>query len=208
MVSDLLIPSFIRPPVGRQTAGFNSLVEKTSFASNTSGSPAVKRGPRLRCSNRRKKRSLCQARLAATCGLPLLRPFDRMCFLFTMSDIGLAPSLSSKRRLTFELDLPEASLSGFRRPNETDLHRTRVFAGRTKEHRAVDRSTNQRSAEIARSMSAPADAISDYLGEHDVENPSGGARRDRTDDLMLAKHALSQLSYGPVRRQSAMGSRQ
>ena len=27
----------------------------------------------------------------------------------------------------------------------------------------------------------------------------GGARRDRTDDLMLAKHALSQLSYGPRR---------
>jgi hypothetical protein len=28
-------------------------------------------------------------------------------------------------------------------------------------------------------------------------NENGGARRDRTDDLMLAKHALSQLSYGP-----------
>jgi hypothetical protein len=27
----------------------------------------------------------------------------------------------------------------------------------------------------------------------------GGARRDRTDDLMLAKHALYQLSYGPDR---------
>jgi hypothetical protein len=26
---------------------------------------------------------------------------------------------------------------------------------------------------------------------------SGGARRDRTDDLKLAKLALSQLSYGP-----------
>ncbi len=26
---------------------------------------------------------------------------------------------------------------------------------------------------------------------------SGGARRVRTDDLMLAKHALYQLSYGP-----------
>jgi hypothetical protein len=26
----------------------------------------------------------------------------------------------------------------------------------------------------------------------------GGARRDRTDDLMLAKHALYQLSYGPI----------
>ena len=31
------------------------------------------------------------------------------------------------------------------------------------------------------------------------QNPSGGARRDRTDDLLLAKQALSQLSYGPVR---------
>lgn len=28
----------------------------------------------------------------------------------------------------------------------------------------------------------------------------GGGRRDRTDDLMLAKHALSQLSYAPVNR--------
>jgi hypothetical protein len=27
--------------------------------------------------------------------------------------------------------------------------------------------------------------------------PPGGARRDRTDDLLLAKQALSQLSYGP-----------
>ena len=31
--------------------------------------------------------------------------------------------------------------------------------------------------------------------------PAGGARRDRTDDLLLAKQALSQLSYGPVRGQ-------
>ena len=30
--------------------------------------------------------------------------------------------------------------------------------------------------------------------------PSGGARRDRTDDLLLAKQALSQLSYGPGAR--------
>ena len=30
-----------------------------------------------------------------------------------------------------------------------------------------------------------------------AERHPGGARRDRTDDLMLAKHALSQLSYGP-----------
>ena len=33
---------------------------------------------------------------------------------------------------------------------------------------------------------------------HRASISSGGARRDRTDDLMLAKHALSQLSYGPM----------
>jgi hypothetical protein len=32
----------------------------------------------------------------------------------------------------------------------------------------------------------------------------GGARRDRTDDLLLAKQALSQLSYGPVRNQGSV----
>ena len=38
-------------------------------------------------------------------------------------------------------------------------------------------------------------------GAQELRRPSAvlrsGARRDRTDDLMLAKHALSQLSYGP-----------
>jgi hypothetical protein len=29
-------------------------------------------------------------------------------------------------------------------------------------------------------------------------NQNGGARRDRTDDILLAKQALSQLSYGPI----------
>ena len=40
--------------------------------------------------------------------------------------------------------------------------------------------------------------------------PAGGARRDRTDDLLLAKQALSQLSYGPcqgsVDQVSAIGT--
>ena len=30
-----------------------------------------------------------------------------------------------------------------------------------------------------------------------THNSTGGGERDRTDDLMLAKHALSQLSYTP-----------
>ena len=35
--------------------------------------------------------------------------------------------------------------------------------------------------------------------------PAGGARRDRTDDLLLAKQALSQLSYGPDARRGEWG---
>ena len=38
-----------------------------------------------------------------------------------------------------------------------------------------------------------------------LRSPIGGARRDRTDDLMLAKHALSQLSYGPLSSAEAKG---
>jgi hypothetical protein len=38
--------------------------------------------------------------------------------------------------------------------------------------------------------------------------PAGGARRDRTDDLLLAKQALSQLSYGPFRDQESVIRRQ
>ncbi len=34
-------------------------------------------------------------------------------------------------------------------------------------------------------------------GKDILDHRSGGARRDRTDDLLLAKQALSQLSYGP-----------
>ena len=37
----------------------------------------------------------------------------------------------------------------------------------------------------------------------DETSPTGGARRDRTDDLLLAKQALSQLSYGPFRDQAS-----
>ena len=36
---------------------------------------------------------------------------------------------------------------------------------------------------------------------------AGGARRDRTDDLMLAKHALSQLSYGPYQKSGSPSSK-
>ena len=39
----------------------------------------------------------------------------------------------------------------------------------------------------------------DRFGDHQGQpRRLGGARRDRTDDILLAKQALSQLSYGPI----------
>ena len=46
-------------------------------------------------------------------------------------------------------------------------------------------------------MDEPVWLLVGWLAARCGDQPSGGARRDRTDDLMLAKHALSQLSYGP-----------
>jgi hypothetical protein len=40
--------------------------------------------------------------------------------------------------------------------------------------------------------------LNDFVPSADLEHLDGGAGRDRTDDLKLAKLALSQLSYGPV----------
>ena len=46
---------------------------------------------------------------------------------------------------------------------------------------------------------APAIARSkDILGSGDCAGKGGGASRDRTDDPLLAKQVLSQLSYGPL----------
>jgi hypothetical protein len=40
--------------------------------------------------------------------------------------------------------------------------------------------------------------MSEITPTHLLTERTGETRRDRTDDLMLAKHALSQLSYAPV----------
>jgi hypothetical protein len=40
-----------------------------------------------------------------------------------------------------------------------------------------------------------------------VRCPGGGASRDRTDDPLLAKQVLSQLSYGPMPEKALTGHR-
>lgn len=56
-----------------------------------------------------------------------------------------------------------------------------------------DRREPRQSSQIARSPNRNVAAGSD----NPADCASGGAGRDRTDDILLAKQALSQLSYGP-----------
>jgi hypothetical protein len=94
----------------------------------------------------------------------------RIDLLFTMSD-----NTSALRRLSRALG------SGF--------SRTRFFARRRRRNRPAPQVDGRRKSEGAEI------GIRIAAGQ-----PSGGARRDRTDDLLLAKQALSQLSYGPDQR--------
>jgi hypothetical protein len=49
-----------------------------------------------------------------------------------------------------------------------------------------------------RTSSGPTSAANLYANDFILSTPgNGGAGRDRTDDILLAKQALSQLSYGP-----------
>ena len=52
---------------------------------------------------------------------------------------------------------------------------------------------------LARAMLDTLNALKEAQSVTARTNKVGGARRDRTDDLLLAKQALSQLSYGPPR---------
>ena len=62
-------------------------------------------------------------------------------------------------------------------------------------HRVIEdrRDTNSKCMD---ELSASA-TIFNRLDRPSLHSRLGGARRDRTDDLLLAKQALSQLSYGP-----------
>ena len=71
-----------------------------------------------------------------------------------------------------------------------------------KEHTGSDAA--ERAALLRRARTAATDATAERIGHMPPGNrQSGGARRDRTDDLLLAKQALSQLSYGPFREQKS-----
>ena len=57
----------------------------------------------------------------------------------------------------------------------------------------------ERERRSARAISAtPGSRCGAHRADNGTAGTAGGANRDRTDDLLLAKQALSQLSYGPI----------
>jgi hypothetical protein len=77
---------------------------------------------------------------------------------------------------------PSVTFDGQRRSDRSPLHDVRYHGRRRRCRRCPNSVSHERVLPIAQS----------------IARPSGGARRDRTDDLLLAKQALSQLSYGPA----------
>src|SRR5690606_6317800 len=74
---------------------------------------------------------------------------------------------------------------GAGRTNNPSLYNVKYHA-----HRSSSSRTNGKSVLIVTRSAKPG-------SEHHLPNANGGARRDRTDDLLNANQALSQLSYGP-----------
>ena len=69
--------------------------------------------------------------------------------------------------------------------------------GRTASAIVISR-TRARQRALSKTSSLKTTSLGDERNPVTSKIPAGGARRDRTDDLLLAKQALSQLSYGPM----------
>ena len=170
----LLRPLFsvLRPPSAQPRAGARRrrrLLLKTSFASNTSRRLAVKQSP--------------------TTEMPLAGRRNRDDGEQTES--ALRQSTATQHRLNvFPLhDIKERRTEDRRRITVDSFPPFPASARRF--HAPCKLKTlKDFSPPAAQRLIRPLSSV--------IRPPNGGARRDRTDDLMLAKHALSQLSYSPA----------
>ena len=106
-----------------------------------------------------------------------------VCFKRTRERRGqAAPTVTGARSWSRRTDKPRKAV---RCARATKVDRIRFLFTMSDNPRTLARSRNSLWTLLSQ----------DWAGSRDPA--SGGARRDRTDDLMLAKHALSQLSYGP-----------
>ena len=87
-----------------------------------------------------------------------------------------------------------AASSHYVRSERSPLHDVRQHA-----HARAPRGALNACADSCLRTSHRAHSRTSIQNETSITLTAGGARRDRTDDLLLAKQALSQLSYGPFR---------
>ena len=125
--------------------------------------------------------------------------------------IELAPNAASSVSSPKPDALPLHDVMERTTPRRICIHARRSFEDRWR-RRALRLSRRCRDLQILFSSEAPLSQSSPTNRTHPPPpRPRranlGGARRDRTDDLMLAKHALSQLSYGPERLSCASNPR-
>jgi hypothetical protein len=168
-----------------------NLFEKTILLQTYPGTPRSSREHLRIGSSQRGLRHQASSENLAVPPQPTPRPFDQICFLFTMSDKSRSPlrgaapaeSVTPPERSPFRQS-PKLRFSG------SPLGFKLILLHRTA---------------LGRERFSRTDRLVEGIGGRDCFkalrtrsfNRTGGARRDRTDDLMLAKHALSQLSYGP-----------
>ena len=79
----------------------------------------------------------------------------------------------------------------------SDNTRMQTTRGRDALHARI-RFTDEHSVAFAKALVSNSGPKFGLPTEAALPAKVGGARRNRTDDLLLAKQALSQLSYGPV----------
>jgi hypothetical protein len=140
--------------------------------------PATTSSPRRACA-RRKAMTRSRASSWRLCTDPDFHPGRAWNdLLFTMSDNTHPAGRIRPGANWYALDEPHAHGRCHARTFEAEESRSRSGADRPRGRHPAQRET--------RHFTATFDG-----------DQSGGARRDRTDDLLLAKQALSQLSYGP-----------
>jgi hypothetical protein len=155
-----------------------SLIRKTSFASRS-----IRRRQRSSFADLNALRG-SSPRNASVGARERLAAYRR--FMFARNDLLFTMSDNTRMQTTRERDALHARIS---------------FHGRATKVGLPSRSSRQ----LARLSPSGSNAAT-FASLR--ERRSGGARRNRTDDLLLAKQALSQLSYGPSRDQISVISNQ
>ena len=137
---------------------------------------------------------------------------NRMRFLFTMSEIRRQRTedrgrMKSKADRSVFLDArkrmrrvsSETDESHRKEPNRGRRARTlSVLRRLVSVVRLVEPDGIEPTTSCLQSTRSPTRGRTSEVRRRTTPAAHGGARRDRTDDLMLAKHALSQLSYSPA----------